>query len=78
MNDYEVVGIRKIDYVSKKTGRQVKATELHCLCSDDKCYGMLTEKFFVPDRLSCDHIHLNDHIKVYFNRYGSIDFIQVL
>lgn len=46
-----VYGVQNVDYVSKKTGEQVKGINLHCLCKDSQVVGEAAITVFLSDRL---------------------------
>lgn len=77
---YEIIGIEPVDYVSKKTGNRVKATNLHCydLNKDpDAVYGHAVERLYVRDTIDCSSLQLGDHINTFYNRWGNIDEVRL-
>lgn len=77
--NYHVVGIRTINYTSKKTGNPVSGTMLHVTYVDNNVVGTATDKLFINSRyVDCSHVKLNDDIQILYNRYGQVDIIQVL
>ena len=78
---YHVLGIETGDYVSKKTGQPVRGTNLHCTYPTDpdnkKIQGDRVERLYVPERVRVDGIQLGDNVEVYFNRFGSVDSVQI-
>ena len=72
---FKVVGIEKLDYVSKKTNNRVVATNLYCVSDDiaDNLTGVKTEKFFCSDKAELPaSLGLNDTIKVFFNEFKGV------
>ncbi len=78
MMNYNVVGIKKINYTSRKTGQLVQGTELHCSFDDKNVLGAAVDKFYIPQRVDISHVQIGDVVNILFNRYGSVDFVQVL
>ena len=75
---YQVIGIKKVSYTSKKTGQLVQGTELHCSFDDKNVLGSAVDKFYIPLRTDVSHVQLGDHVNILFNRFGSVDFVEVL
>lgn len=71
-----VVGIENVDYVSKKTGNRVFGKKLHTSeeLSADKGMGVSTEVVFCSGDMA-DDIILGDTIRVYYNKYGSVESV---
>jgi hypothetical protein len=72
---FKVVGIEKLDYVSKKTNNRVLATNLYCISDDvaENLTGVKVEKFYVPSTAELPSgLVLNDTIKVYFNEFKGV------
>lgn len=79
---YNVVGIQKINYVSKKTGAPVVGTRLHCMKSfpdgSTDCEGYSVDSFYCSSIIDLTHVVVGCDIEVYFNRYGSVEFVRVV
>lgn len=72
---FKVVGIEKLDYVSKKTNKRVIATNLYCISDDiaENLSGVKTEKFYCSANADLPAgLSLNDSIKVYFNEFKGV------
>ena len=78
MMNYNVVGIKKINYTSRKTGQLVQGTELHCSFDDKNVLGAAVDKFYIPQRVDISHVQIGHVVNILFNRFGSVDFVQVL
>ena len=68
---YKVVGKEYIDYVSKKTNKQVKGYTLHLTIEKEKCEGVAVLSVFVSDELA-SFVELNDEVELYYNQYGKV------
>lgn len=79
-----VVGISNVDYVSRKTNKQVKGKTLHVLSplTGDAGVGKKTDTIYISDNSQVasiiPKIELGKDINVYYNRYGSVDDIQLV
>lgn len=72
-----IVGIERLDYTSKRTGKQVTGTRLHCINLDHKIdFGDSVENMYVKDTIDCDCFGIGDEVNVYYNRYGSVDDVR--
>lgn len=72
----KVIGIQKIDYVSKKTNRHVVGINLHVCYSDTRTEGYSVDKFYLPaDFPNVQKVKVNHEIEVYFNQFGKVDFL---
>ena len=71
----EIVGIQGVDYVSRKTNKQVTGTTLHVTYPRDNVEGVVCESIFVSSRSSIDlsGIHVGDIVDLSYNRYGSVE-----
>lgn len=74
---YVIMGVKKVDYVSKKTGRQVDGFSLWISYERKDVKGLACDNVFVSsDRISsapqvgvlCD---------VYYNRFGSVESVVI-
>ena len=68
---YKVVGKENIDYISKKTNKQVKGYTLHLTIEKEKCEGVAVLSVFVSDDLGYS-IDLDDNVELYYNQYGKV------
>ena len=75
----KVVGIEKVDYVSKKTGKSVRGKKLHmCLKTENEnVKGYQVESAFIPEVVECN-VKVGDEVKLFYNKYGSVDAISVV
>lgn len=72
---YKVVGTQLVDYVSKRTGEQIKGVTLHVTCKDSQVNGEMAEKVFVSDRLGIDGLFslpLGSTVDVQYNNRGFV------
>lgn len=71
---YEIYGIEDVNYTSRKTGRQVRATNLHCVYNRDSINGTGCERLYVPNTVDMPHdLDIGDHIEVYYNRFQTVE-----
>lgn len=76
---FEILGIEKVDYTSKRTGQQVRGTNLYCVDGQPHAglVGQRTEKLYVKEAIDCSSLSLGDRIEVYYNRYGSVESVHL-
>ena len=69
----KIIGVQNVDYVSKKSGKQVKGVTLHVTYEDNSIAGLGSDNFFISDQiLDCSGIFAGDVIKIVgFNLYGN-------
>ena len=77
-----VLGVQKVDYISRKTGEPVKGITLHCSCKDVDVIGDAVESLFVSDRLDCTEnlysILPGQVVDVEYNRRGYVADVTVI
>lgn len=74
----KVVGIKNVDYVSKKSGRNVQGTELHVLYNDNNVAGKAVDKIYCGKNIVLKDVHIEGEIDVYYNKFGQVDFVENL
>ena len=76
----KIIGIQPVDYVSRKTNKQVTGLTLHLTFEDDRIRGLGTETVFVSTQSICYNdvaaLPLGTEVNVYYNRYGSVEDIR--
>lgn len=76
-----IEGIQAVDYVSRKTNKQVTGTTFHVTYSEKEVNGLACERIFVSSRSAIDgleDIAIGDEVELAYNRYGSIDTMSVV
>lgn len=79
---YSIVGIRKIDYVSKKTNQRVLGVELHCIEEVKNVDGYAVEKFYLSENLlnNCgvdpESIVIDACFEASYNKFGKIAHVS--
>ena len=68
---YKVVGKEYIEYISKKTNKQVKGYNLHLTIEKEKCEGVAVLSVFVSDEVG-SFVEVNDQVELYYNQYGKV------
>ncbi len=69
---YNFIGKKRVDYVSKKTGKQVLGWNLFVTREDQQTEGLLAEQLYVPDAFRIN-VPVGSTVEVYFNRFGGVD-----
>lgn len=76
-----VLGVQKVDYISKKTGEPVKGITLHCSCKDADVIGEAVETLFISDRLELSAdvyaVQPGQIVDVEYNRRGYVADVAV-
>lgn len=80
----KVVGIEKVDYMSKKTNNRVEGLNLHCISEPmqtDRLSGQQVERVFVSARsaafASLAGIQIGQDVKFLYNRFGHVDDVVI-
>lgn len=77
----KVVGKERVDYPSKKTGKQVTGISFNCVMdtNDQRFEGMRVDTVFVSSKSpmyeQCASIPVGSEISVMYNRYGSVESV---
>lgn len=74
---YEVTGIKKVDYVSKKTGRPVKGYTLWLSYERQDVDGFACDEVYVSIERISEVPQLGDLVNVYYNRFGSVESVVI-
>ena len=76
---FQLVGFRKVDYISKKTNKAVKGYTLYLidLSNNSSIQGHETLNLYVPDSLGFvpSLSSGNDKLNILFNRFGGVDSV---
>lgn len=73
--DYKVVGIQNVNYISKKTGKEVSGKNIACAFIDNRYEGYAVDTFYVSDRAlkSCNvEVAIDDVIRPAYDRNGNV------
>ena len=71
-----ILGIEKINYTSKKTGRPVVGTTLYYSEADKNVFGLKTGSIYIPASSNAyddiQNIAVDDEITLYFDAQGKV------
>lgn len=75
-----LVGVGRVDYVSKKTGKPVKGWNLYItrqpgISESQRVKGEIAESLYVPDSFDASGFSVGFTYDVSFNRYGGVESI---
>ena len=78
----KVIGLKRLEYTSKKTGLPVKGWEIHMTYEDKNATGVLTEsKYFSDKDLEKACVNAEDlfghKIDIYYDEYKKPRYIRV-
>lgn len=73
---FKVVGFRKVQYTNK-ANKEVRGTELYVVNDEARegVTGYETDKLWLSERIAY-RPKVNENIRVYYNKYGSIDEVM--
>lgn len=74
---YKIMGIEKVDYVSKKTNRQVKGYKLHMCYEDERTEGLAVISEFVGEEYGKD-IKVSNKVELFYNKYGQVNKVAIV
>ncbi len=74
----KVVGMRKFQYTSKKTGNTYSAANLYCTEERDRVVGVAAFDLFVKADLVPGDVQIGSEISCVYNRYGSVVEIRIV
>ena len=78
----KVLGIQKVDYVSRKTGNSVVGTTLHVSFKDSDVVGESVDNIFISDNLGLkdvlSSIKLGTMVGIEYNRRGFVSDVAIL
>lgn len=76
----EVLGVQNLDYVSRRSGEQVKGVMLHSCFNDSAVEGRAVESIFISDKLDLDVVYdikPGMIVEVEYNRRGNVSNVEI-
>lgn len=72
---YTIIGIERVNYTSKKTGKPVLGYAFHCEYEDNKVDGCACCREYIADSyFSTNSVpSLGDKVEFLYNRFGNVD-----
>lgn len=75
----KIYGIKKVDYVSKKTGNRVLGTELHCIYEDKNVEGLACELVWINKDVQIpENMIVGSTVEFYYDKYRNVVSINVV
>lgn len=74
----KVVGMRKFQYSSKKTGKTYPAANLFCTEERNNVIGVAAFDLFVKAELVPGDVQVGSEIACVYNRFGSVEEIRIV
>ena len=74
----KVVGMRKFQYTSEKTGNTYPAANLFCTEERNNVIGVAAFKLFVKAELVPGDVQVGSEIECVYNRFGSVVEIRIV
>lgn len=78
---FEIVGLREVKFDDQRTGQTVDGLKVYATCKEEKVTGLMTEQFFFGRNKFgglFDMFHINGHFRVFYNKYGKPDDIEII
>lgn len=78
---YKVLGIKKVNYTSKRTNLPVKGVELHTVFKDSDVWGSAVSPIFISENLGADviaSINPGDMVDIEYNNRGYVAAVEKL
>lgn len=72
-----IVGIKKVDYVSKRTGKPVQGFSLFMEYGRKDVEGTACEEVYVSNERISAVPKVGDLCEVYYNRFGSVESVMI-
>lgn len=77
MDKYNVIGIKNVNYVSKKTGKNVNGLIVFFTQPIKDGVGLSADSFFATHEV-VGTIVPGDDIQIYYNKYGNVCSVQLV
>ena len=74
----KVVGMRKFQYTSKKTGKTYPAANLFCTEERNNVIGVAAFHLFVKAEFVPGDVQVGSEIACVYNRFGSVEEIRIV
>ena len=74
----KVVGMRKFQYTSKKTGNTYPAANLYCTEERNQVVGVAAFGLFVKAELVPGDVQIGSEIACVYNRFGTVAEIRIV
>lgn len=72
----KIIGMKRFEYVSKKTGKKTDACNLYCTYEDKKTVGLACTFIFCRSDIVPADLSIGDNVQVFYNRFGSVEQIS--
>ena len=73
-----VVGMRKFDYTSKRSGESYAAATLFCTEQRKNVVGMACFDLFCHADIVPPELSIGDEVKCLYNRFGGVESIEIV
>lgn len=74
----KVVGMKKYEYTSKKSGKTYPAANIYCTEERNNVVGVATVDFFVRADIVPGDLQIGSEIVCFYNRFGSVEEIRIV
>lgn len=79
--EWEIIGIENVNYLSKKTNKQVIGKKFYAYSpiSAEKGEGYQVETFYCSERMSAYHlVGMSEYVKPVYTKYGVLEDLVVV
>ena len=70
-----IIGMKRFEYTSKKTGKKTDACNLYCTYEDTKTAGLACTSFFCRSDIVPGDLAVGDNVQIFYNRFGGVEQI---
>lgn len=74
----KVIGMRKFEYTSKKSGIKYQSANIYCTYESSDTLGLCCESVFLSADKVPGELQIGSEIRVIYNRFGSVDAIEMV
>lgn len=74
----KVIGMRKFEYTSKRTGNKYSAANIYCSYEAADTLGVRCESVFLAADKVPGSLQLGSEINILYNRFGNVESIELV
>ena len=72
----KIIGMKRFEYTSKKTGKKTDACDLYCTYEDKKTVGLACTSIFCFSDIVPVDLSVGDNVQIFYNRFGGVEQIS--
>lgn len=78
MHEMCVVGLRKVEGTNKNTGRAYSGWSVFVTYESKNVDGVAAERLYLSDSRMPQNLVVGSVIRLYYNRFGQVEIVEVL